>query len=249
MVRSLRFLTGAALATLVVVGCQTTPRLAGRNVEVLSPGATLAERNPTDVVVAPIRLTDAALGAPASSIRSAARRGLVLRLYSPLAQELVSDARGGDVPYINASASGGGVVREAGYTPGRLDEDAIFEVTVFRWDDQNWQSRRSLTVGIEARMIDPANPYGPALWAGRLEQGFDVSGEIGPAGGERRALTTVCDQVFRELLARMPARRPEAVLGGGDWRDGEIPAAAADDAENSLFRGMDPVDETGDGGR
>lgn len=245
MVRSLRFITGAALATLAVVGCQTTPRLAGRNVEVLSPGATLAERNPTDVVVAPVRLTDDALGAPASVLRTAARRGLVLRLYSPLAQELVSDAMGGDIPYINASSTGGGVVREAGYTPGRLDEDAIFEVTVFRWDDRNWQSRRSLSVGLEARMIDPANPYGPALWAGRLEQSFDVSGEAGPAGGDRRALTLACNQIFRELLAPMPARRPEAVLTGDDWRDGELPAGTGEGAENNLFRGMDSAEEEG----
>lgn len=212
MSHSLRLLIGAALAAMVAVGCQTTPRLPGRDVDVLTPGSVLAERNPVDIVVAPVVTTEAARTAPTALLRRATRRALVRRRYSPLADDLVMEA----IPRtIEASAdlSGGSFTVEAGYVPGRLGEDAIFELNVYRWDASAWRVRNRVAVGIEGRMIDPNDPMGTPLWDGRLERTIDVSTQLTPAMVGDRALGVLCDEVMQELLARMPARSPEASLG------------------------------------
>ena len=220
MSQSLRLLIGAALVAVVAAGCQTTPRLPGRDVDVLTPGSALAERNPVDIAVAPVVTTEDARTAPTTLLRRATRRALVRRRYSPLSDDLVMEA----IPRtIEASAdlSGGSFTVDAGYVPGRLGEDAIFELNVYRWDDSAWRVRNRVMVGIEGRMIDPSDPMGTPLWDGRLERVIDVSSQLNPAMVGDRALGVLCDEVMRELLARMPARSPEASLGleGGAPRD------------------------------
>lgn len=196
------FLAGGLLLA-GLTACQTTPRLKGRNTEVVSRGG-LAELNPVDVAVAPVRLANAEVTAPTESIRRAAQIGLARNRYTPLSIELVdrkiAAAPGSPVGTQDAATL------PASYMPGDVGEDAVFEVTVYRWDDRNWEIRRSVDVALEARMIDPRDPLGPPLWAGRIDHVFDVSGDISTAVKGRRAVQAVCDKIFLELLAPMPPR-------------------------------------------
>lgn len=209
-------LVGATLMTLIGSACQTTPRLHGRDTQVLARGR-LAELNPTDIAVAPVRLLSPDIKAPVATIRRAAQIGLAKRRYSPLSTELVDDKVAQSMPRSGASGIGldGVGTLQASYMPGDLGEDAVFEVTVLRWDDRNWEIRRSINVAIEARMVNPRDPLGPVLWAGRLDRVFDVSGKINTSEVGSRALQIACEEVFRELLAPMPARDPEPRLEGG----------------------------------
>ena len=198
--------------------------LKGRNTEVVARGG-LAELNPVDVAVAPVRFANAEVIAPTDAIRRAAQIGLARNRYSPLSTALV------DKKIAGASAAPvggiGAATMPASYMPGDVGEDAVFEVTVYRWDDRNWEVRRSVDVALEARLIDPRDPLGPPLWAGRIDHVFDISGDISTAIKGKRAVQTVCDKIFMELLAPMPARnvnpRVEPV-----FEDEELPSPEGD---------------------
>lgn len=248
MAISLRFHGSIALLTLAAAACQTTPRLLGRDTQVtLGP---LEQLNPSDVAVAPIRLTMGAEKAPVEALRRAAQVGLARRRYSPLSASLVDatvEAASGSIAGIPGEATADatmgpatGEVMEAGFTasyaPGDLGEDAVLQVTVTRWDDRHWAVRRRVSVGIEARMIDPADPFGPPLWAGSLDREFEPGTSVGGTMLSAKAQDVIAEEIFRELLVRMPAREidPAGLLidgmspgsdgrtSGGAERDGDV---------------------------
>lgn len=180
-----------AIAVCVVVSaCTSIPKRPGASVETLSP-TNVAAKSPIDVVVAPIANPTGDAAVPTDFLRESVHSGLVKRRYSPLA-----------LAYVDRK------VVDAGYKPGSLQEEAVLQVTVERWDATLWESHRALNVRIHARMIDATNPSGGDLWAGRLERRFDVDkdGEItlGGAGLMKRA----CQAIAAELLAALPARDP-----------------------------------------
>lgn len=252
MAISLRFSGSIALLTLAAAACQTTPRLLGRDTQVtLGP---LQQLNPSDVAVAPIQLTSGADRAPVKALRRAAQVALARRRYSPLSAALVDatvEAASGSIAGIprDGAADGSmgpamdprmGDVMEAGFTasyaPGDLGEDAVLQITITRWDDRNWAVRRRVGVGIEAKMIDPADPFGPPLWAGRLDRDFEPGTSVGGTLIAAKAQDIIAEEIFRELLVRMPAREidpaglpidgmpagAEISTPGGAERDGDV---------------------------
>lgn len=209
MVLSLRIQAVAALLCLGAAACQTTPRLVGRDTQVIS--GPLERLNPVDVAVAPLRLAGPGMNVPQAEVRRAAQLGLARRRYSPLSLDLVDRTVEASTTSLAGTTAAGTL--EASYAAGDVGEDAVLEITVDRWDTRNWNARRSLDVAVEARLVDPADPFGPPLWAGRLEKVVDVSGLGGLDSSGQRGLEAACSEIFRELFARLPARDIEPPSG------------------------------------
>lgn len=175
------------LLSVAAVACQQLPVQRGRDVQVLDEGG-LAERNPAEVVVAPVELATPDLKVPDVALRSAFQDALVRRRYSPLALDFV-DSR----------------VIEASYPAGTLGEEAVCRILVHRWDERLWDTGRILDVDVELRMEDPADPDGRDLWAGRLAGRIDVTSEetrLTEPALYRYAL----EEVALELTSRLPMR-------------------------------------------
>ena len=107
---------------------------------------------------------------------------------------------------IAMSAPEVGGVLEASYSPGALGEDAYLEVMIERWEMPDWMALRSIDAAITAKLIDPRNPMGPALWEARLDREFRFSLDGGTASSTDRDLRDACDEVLRALLSTLPGR-------------------------------------------
>ncbi|QDV06553.1 hypothetical protein Poly30_20630 [Planctomycetes bacterium Poly30] len=203
----------AFISALTLTSCQTTPRIKGRDTQVLAQGR-LAALNPTDVAVAPVILASADIVAPVEHIRRGAQYGLATRLYSPISTEIVDQSLGGGVDAAPMTFTPGTI--QASYVPGDLAEDAVLEIFVERWDTTNWDIRRSMDVAVEVRMIDPRDPTGPELWAARIDRKFDFTSAIETRTTGSKATQLACDRIFRELMAKLPVRdtTPRSPLAG-----------------------------------
>lgn len=235
MAISLRIAGVLTLVALSASACQTTPRLAGRDTQTIS--GALERLNPSDIAIAPIRYGAAGVDAPEGDLRRAAQLGLARRRYSPLSLGLVDDTI--DTASRTIAATGGaatleGGLLEASYAAGDVGEDAVLEVTVHQWDNRHWNTRRSLDVVVEARMVDPADPFGPPLWAGRLEKFVDVSGVGGLDSSGRRSMESACNTIFRELFAKMPARNTDPLSGLDDPAGGTFSGSSTDGPGDGL---------------
>ncbi len=194
----------AVVSALTLTACQTTPRIAGRDTQVLAQSQDhLKALNPADIAIAPVILASADITAPLTHIRRGAAYGLATRLYSPLSNELVDQSIGGGVDVPESFTPG---TVPASYVPGDLAEDAVLEIYVERWDATNWDIRRSVNVAIEVRLVDPRDPTGPELWAARIDRKFDFTSTIETRTGGSKATQKACDRIFRELMAKLPQR-------------------------------------------
>ena len=203
----------AVISALTLTACRTTPRLAGRDTQVLVQGR-LAALNPADIAVAPVILASADIEAPIKHIRRGAQFGLATRLYSPLSSQVVDQSiSGGGNPGGNPDGEAPTVFTpstvNASYVPGDLAEDAVLEIFIERWDSTNWDIRRSVDVAIEVRLVDPRDPTGPELWAARIDRKFDFTSSIGTRTAGPKATQAACDKIFRELMAKLPIRNVE----------------------------------------
>jgi len=70
----------------------------------------------------------------------------------------------------------------------------------------DWMALRSIDASITAKLIDPRNPEGPALWEARLNREFRFSLDGGTASSTDRDLRDACDEVLRTLLSTLPGR-------------------------------------------
>ncbi|MEE2941516.1 MAG: hypothetical protein VX460_14105 [Planctomycetota bacterium] len=211
MAISLRIQGALALVCIGAVACQTTPRLKGRETRTIN--GSLNRLNPTDVAVAPIRYGATGANAPENTLRRAAQVGLTRRRYSPLALSLVDESVDAAAASVTDVAAIQGSVLEASYAAGDVGEDAVLEITVHAWDDRFWNTRRRLDVVVEARMIDPADPFGPPLWAGKLDKTVDTTDVGGLDDSGQRAMESACAEIFEELFAEMPARAIDPAAG------------------------------------
>lgn len=178
-------------AAALLAGCQTQPRIVGAKVQV-QPEGRLAAANPSDIAIAPIENLSPTSGVPELELRRAASAFLPRKRYSPLKLENVDGALVG--------------VEPATYQPGTLREDAVLELTVHAWDDSLWDLRRTLTVDIEARLVESSGQGGPALWTGRLSQRFDLTSSLHESGSGTSLIQPACQLILEELLAPLPAR-------------------------------------------
>lgn len=208
MAISLRIpLAAIAGLALALPACQTTPHVRGLGVEVLVRNDR-AVSGLVDIAIAPVQLGAEVKDAPRAQLRQAAQHGLTRRLYSPISFALVDRSIEGR-PSVASSGVEEALPVNASYIPGDVEEDAVLEITVLRWDDRLWELRRAIDVVVEARLIDPADPHGDGLWAARIEQEYDFTKQIAIATPGLRAMQAACDQIFLELLSQMPARAVE----------------------------------------
>ncbi|MCA9002766.1 MAG: hypothetical protein KDB61_12640, partial [Planctomycetes bacterium] len=146
MKRPIQILSSLALvAGLGLTACQQLPKQLGRGV-VVEAGSTLEQRNPSDVVVAPVQVDQAGMAVPTRALRESLVRGLVKRRYAPLSLDFVDEA----------GILGGEGVQEASYQPGTLNEEVVCQLIVHNWDQSLWDTRRAFKVDLELLMIDPA---------------------------------------------------------------------------------------------
>lgn len=193
MAQTPRFRAPALLAALALgaVGCQELPVHHGDKVQVLERGA-LEDRNPADVVVAPVeldaQLQEAGVRVPDQILREVISEALVKRHYSPLSLDFV-DSR----------------VVDASYRGGSLGEDAVCRIVVHRWDERLWETGRMLDVDVELRLQDAQDPSGGTLWSARFPGRIDATGEeshVTEAAMYRWAVS----QVGAELAGALPPR-------------------------------------------
>lgn len=193
-----RALALGALALLA--GCQTQPTLRGSNVQVTQEGR-VAVTNPADIAVAPVERVAAAGSLPEQPLRVAAQHALVKKRYSPLSLKQVDGAMVGLEP--------------AAYRPGMLREEAVLELVVHGWNDTLWSTRYTLTVDVEARLVEPDAAPGVALWGARLSQRFDFTAEAQDATTDEGLMQLACDRILEELLSKLPARDAQPGPRGG----------------------------------
>jgi hypothetical protein len=141
------------------------------------------------VVVAQVENESGNVKLPAAMLRSAFHQGLVKRRYSPLALEYV-DRKSGDEEYRR----------------GSLQEEAVLEIRVERWDTRLWEANSALLVKLDAHLIDAKDPSGGELWSGRIDRRFDFGLERNQFPTQEALLRHVCTQIATEMLAALPAR-------------------------------------------
>lgn len=178
----------AASALLVASGCYSTPpRPSGSTVQT-SSSPRLEVQSPIDVAIAPLQ-NGVGRSVPEAALRRAFQKSLVKRRYSPLALDVV-DAR----------------VVEAGYTPGSLQEGAVLQAKVERWDTSLWESRGAITATIKVELVD-ANDPAHVLWSGSVaDRRFDFPEIHSQFNNDGERSQHVCDMVARELLDALPSR-------------------------------------------
>ncbi len=198
--KTLRIQSAALLALLAFASCRSLPDPKGREVQVLYAG-TLEATAPADVVVAPVENRSETRDVPLAELREAFYRGLVKRRYSPIALERVDEV----TQTAEAEESGEVGVTEAAYQPGSLEEDAVLQLVVKRWDTRLYDTQGVVDVEIEAWMLDGRRPTGPELWGGRLEKRISAGGRSLEAG-DLAVRESIARQIAEELLGALPPR-------------------------------------------
>lgn len=191
----------------VLTACNQLPPRRGSDVQAKTT-ASLSTIDPIEIVVAPVVDSRTQKGRemtlPTKSLRSAIQDGLVQRRYSPLHLDLV------DTKVVNAS-----------YRAGALEEQAILQLEISRWDTSLWTVRQSITATIDARLV---TPDGAVLWTGKLEdKRFDFADVKDRFTTETALIRHACQAVSTELLAALPARQPKPGTLGGTGSDTQAP--------------------------
>lgn len=202
--KTIRIQSAALLALLALASCRSLPDPKGREVQVLYAG-TLEAVAPADVVVAPVENRSETSDVPTRELREAFYRGLVKRRYSPIALARVDEVTLTAEAGPEGDETGEVGVTEAAYAPGTLEEDAVLQLIVKRWDTRLYDTQGIVDVEIEAWMLDGRRPTGPELWGGRLEKRVSAGGRSLEAG-ELSARESIARQIAEELLGALPPR-------------------------------------------
>jgi len=173
---------------LVSSACNELPRRRGESVQAVSSGK-LDEKNPVDIVVAPVENATGSKSVPLAALREAFQDGLLRRHYSPLALD-----------YVDRK------VVDATYQPGALQEEAVLQVKVETWDTSLLDSRGALKVKVHARLIDAESQGAVQLWSGFIDHRFDLDGARERFSTRQALLEYASEQIASEVLAALPAR-------------------------------------------
>jgi hypothetical protein len=181
------------LVAALAAACTTPPKLPpGAD----NPGLSdrgLREVNPLDVAVLPVTNQTGLSGLPLDELRRCFHQGLVERHYSPLALD-----------YVDGRAT------EASYQPGASEENAVLEVVLTGWDDRHWKTHARLVIDADVWLRDAARPEADAvLWGGHVSRTLEMGKVRDVVVGEQALLDRTVTQFAEEVLASLPARRPE----------------------------------------
>lgn len=183
----------ASLApVLMVSGCKapaggpTPTHLAGDE-------ARLAQLQPGDVAVAPVRNQTGLEDLPSAALREAFGDALVGRMYSPLDDEYV------DGNWVESSFRG---------TPG---PDALLVVAMTRWDTGRLFSTGQVVGAAEVVLFEGGDTTGTPLWTTHREVAVSLAQESGAPPTPSETLIPRAASLFAEaILADLPARDPVA---------------------------------------
>jgi hypothetical protein len=194
----LRTLVPLALLALAA-GCSSAPKLPpGADNPGLAANEALKETNPLDVAVLRVENRTPRGGLPLDSLRKYFHAGLVERHYSPLALE-----------FVDGNYSGGSAT-EASYAPGASDEQAVLKVVLTGWDDRLWKSHARLVIDADVWMIDARRSAGAdPLWGGHVTRTMDMARLREFTAGDGPLLERTMEDFADQVLASLPARRPE----------------------------------------
>ncbi len=183
----------AALATIgIFSACGPTRPPKGLDNPNLIVGS-LTQTNPLDVVVLPIQNNTGREGLPLAELRSAFHAGLVRQKYSPLALDFVDEH-----------------AVEAAYTPGKLEEQAILQISINGWDDSQWRSMSRLRVQAEIYLLDARNPDPKQpLWGGKVDRRVELAQDSPGLANQAAFMKRAIEKFTEDVLASLPARNPE----------------------------------------
>lgn len=176
--------------------------LACSSIRTLPPGAdnpdlhvgSLRQKNPLEVAVLPVQNNTGKADLPLDLLREDLYQVLLKRYYTPLALTFVDQQAG---------------VAEASYVPGTLQEDAVMQMFLTRWDDTNWQSRAELVIDGDIYLLDASDPDPTrALWGGKFSRRVSVANERASASNAADLMDRAVDLFVEQILASLPVRDP-----------------------------------------
>lgn len=179
----------AGALTLLAQACNATAKPPRGSDNAGLAAGRLAEVNPTDIAVLPIR-NRTGKQLPLEQMRASFQAGLVRLRYSPLALDYVDQHR----------------AVEAAYTPGQLGEQAALQVTITGWDDSRWDTHSRLIVDADVYLLDAT--VGEALWGGHVTRRVDMAAEVPAAAQEVTLFSRAVDVFVGDVLASIPPRDP-----------------------------------------
>jgi len=196
--RQSRTLCSLALLALAA-GCASAPKLPpGADNPGLAANEALKETNPLDVAVLKVENRTQRSNLPLESMRKYFHAGLVERHYSPLALQFVD------------SKYKGGTAAEASYAPGDSEEQAVLKIVLTGWDDRLWKSHARLIVDADVWLIDAQRTAGAEpLWGGHVSRTMEMARLREFTAGDGPLLERTMQDFAEQVLASLPARRPE----------------------------------------
>ena len=123
----------------VLLACKSEPAAPVVRTEFLDEG-TLAQVQPADVAVAPVRNQSGSTTVPVGALRRTLYEGLVTRLYSPV-----------DLGYVDARLA------EASADPEALGADAVMYVVVTGWDTSLLDSAAAIMASASVTIVEPGS--------------------------------------------------------------------------------------------
>lgn len=200
----------ALLAAVSLVGCATTGPSEERPERLTAPllpqAGTIdgsgSNVQPADLWVQPVADESSGRGAPTGALRDELYRGLVGRLYTPIALGW------GDARLTEAAGAGEGFPSDA------MGAEGVLEVLVTTWDAAALERSGEVYAEVEVRLLDPLSSPPAQLWGRLLARELSVdSGRLRQATvGELEEI--VARQLAREILDLLP-QRDAARAGAG----------------------------------
>jgi hypothetical protein len=173
--------------------CTTTHSSVGEEEPkgVFGASERLAELQPAEIAVAPIRDQTDAQRVPLEVVRTAFVESLVERRYSPLATRYV------DANWLEAAFKG---------TPL---PDAVLVVAVTAWDPNHLYSTGKVTLVADVSLFEGGDTTGHVLW----QRSFQGEVDMGPTPGKAPApgedlIPRAVRKLAQEALAALPMRDP-----------------------------------------
>lgn len=166
----------------------------------------LAEVQPADVFLLPTLDESGAFAAPLVGLRQAYYKGLVERLYTPIALEF------GDRALEMAS----GTPLERALSASALSAQAVVQLRLLRWDTAELEAQGRILAELEAVWLAVGAGGGEALYAATLARPIELSGRQVRNSARADLEQRAAEVLIRDMLGRLPQRSATAAAQQAD---------------------------------